>query len=71
MKNILKEDGSVDFDKFNLLTESEQVSYMERWTPQQKMEFLMQNTISEKECFDPIFRLIDEIEQGKFNGSSV
>lgn len=71
MRKILKEDGSIDFKKFELLTESEQISYMERWTPQQKMEYLMQNTISEEECFAPIFKLIDEIEQGKYNGSGL
>ena len=63
MENILKEDGSIDFSKFDLLTESEQMSYMDTWTPQQRMQYLMRNTISEEECFTPIFELIDEIEQ--------
>lgn len=63
MENILKEDGSIDFSKFDLLTESEQMSYMDTWTPLQRMQYLMRNTISEEECFTPIFELIDEIEQ--------
>ena len=71
MGNILKEDGSIDFHKFDLLTESEQTVYMEKWTPQQRMQYLMRNTISEEECFTPIFKLIDEIEQEMNNGSSI
>ncbi|MBD5260652.1 MAG: hypothetical protein HDS38_00785 [Bacteroides sp.] len=68
MEEILKDYRSIDFHKFDLLTESEQQSYMEKWTPQQKMQYLMRNTISEEECFAPIFRLIDEIEQEMNNG---
>ena len=71
MNNILNEDGSIDFHKFDLLTESEKISYMERWTPQQWMSYRMQNTISEEECFAPIFKLIDEIEQEMNNGSNI
>ena len=69
-KKILNEDGSINFNKFNLLTEAEQVSYMVNWTPDQKMEYLMQNTLSEKECYTPIFNLIDQIEEGKINNGS-
>lgn len=64
-KKFLKEDESIDFDKFNLLTESEQLSYMERWTLQRWLAYRLQNTISDEECFAPIFKLIDEIEEGK------
>ena len=71
MENILKEDGSINFHKFDLLTESEQISYMDTWTPQQRMQYLMRNTISEEECFTPIFKLIDETEQAMNNGSSI
>ncbi|MCH5176297.1 MAG: hypothetical protein J1F40_10470 [Prevotellaceae bacterium] len=71
-KMILNEDGSINFNKFNLLTEAEQVSCMVNWTQNQKMEYLMQDTISEKECFTPIFNLIDQIEEGKVkNGGSL
>ena len=58
-KKILNEDCSINFNNFNLHTEAEQVSYMFNWTPYQKMEYLMQNTQSEKECFTPFFNLID------------
>ena len=72
LHGIVNEDGSINFDKFNLLIEAEQVSCMVNWTPNQKMEYLMQNTISEKECFTPIFNLIDQIEEGKVkNGGSL
>ena len=71
MENIIKEDGSIDFCKFDLLTESEQILYMDTLTPQQRMQYLMRNTISEEECFTPIFKLIDEIEQEMNNGSSI
>lgn len=50
---VVNADGSINFTKFNLLTEEEQVSCMVNWTPNQKMEYLMQNTISENECFIP------------------
>ena len=69
-KEILKEDGSIDFEKFNLLTESEQISYMERWTPQQWMAYRMQNTISEDECFGPLLNKLDR-EIAQENGSNI
>lgn len=69
-KNILNEDGSINYDKFNLLTEEEQVSYIEKWTPQEKMRYLMQNTISEEECFGPVLKIIEQDEL-KENGSSI
>ena len=59
-KMILNEDGSIDFEKFNQLNESKQMQLMEKWTPQQWMEYRMQNTISEEECFAPVFELIKE-----------
>lgn len=33
-KKIINEDGSMNFESFNQLNESEQISYMEKWTPQ-------------------------------------
>lgn len=70
-RKFIKKDGSINFDRFALLNESEQISYMENWTPQQWRAYRMQNTISEEECFGPVLKLIDEIEEGKFNGSSI
>ena len=70
-KMILNEDGSIDFEKFNQLNESNQMQLMEKWTPQQWMEYRMQNTISEEECFAPVFELIKEIEDMEKNGSGI
>ena len=58
-KNILNEDGSINFKQFNLLTESDQVMCIEKWSPQQKMQYLMQNTISEEECFGTVLNKIE------------
>lgn len=63
MKNVKNDDGSIDFDKFNLLTESEQLEEMATWNQEQIMAYYMQNTISEEECFAPVLELIDEIEK--------
>ena len=60
-KDYLNEDGSMNFEKFNLLTEIEQISYMEKWTPQQWAEYRMQEpTFTEDEVFVPIFELINK-----------
>ena len=59
---IYNSDGSINFEKFNRLSEAEQARHIEHWTPQQQMEYLMQNTITEEECFGPVFELIEEIE---------
>lgn len=63
LREILKEDGSIDFKKFELLTESEQISYTKSWTPLQWKDYRMQNTISDEECFAPVLKLIDELER--------
>ena len=67
-KMILNEDGSINFEKFNQLDEAKQVKMMEKWTPQQWMEYCMQNTISEEECFGPVFELISELEEMENSG---
>lgn len=59
---IYNRDGTINFEKFNRLSEAEQAKLIEHWTPQQQMEYLMQNTITEEECFGPVFELIEEIE---------
>ena len=66
---ILNEDGSIDFDKFNLLNESEQLEEMATWNQEQIMAYYMQNTISEEECFAPVLELISQIEKEQNNGS--
>lgn len=70
MKRIINEDGSMNFEAFNQLNESEQISYMEKWTEEQKMTFLMQNTISEEECFEPLLNKLDK-EIMEENGSNI
>ena len=59
---IYNRDGTINFEKFNRLSEDQQVKFMEHWTPQQWIEYCMQNTITEEECFGPVFELIEEIE---------
>ena len=70
-KMILNEDGSINFEKFNLLNESEKADITSKWSEQQQFEYLMQNTISEEECFAPVFEIIKEIEDMEKNGSSI
>ena len=60
--NVLKEDV-INFEEFNLLSESEQISKMENWTSQQWFDYGMQNTISEEECFAPVLELINKLEK--------
>ena len=64
-------EGKTAVKNMDKLTESEKVSYMKTWTEQQKLEYLMQNTITEEECFEPIFDLIDKIGEGCFNDSNI
>jgi hypothetical protein len=70
-KYCLKEDESIDFDKFNLLTESEQVSVMTNWNQEQIMSYYMQNSISEEECFTPVLELINNFEKLERNGGNL
>lgn len=67
---VLKEEV-INFEEFNLLSESEQISKMENWTPQQWLDYGMQNTISEEECFAPVLELINRLEKEEMNGSNL
>ena len=69
-KKIINEDGSMNFESFNQLNESEQISYMEKWTPQQWFEYRMHNTISEEECFGSLLNKLDR-EIAEENGSNI
>ena len=69
--HYLNEDESIDFDKFNLLTESEQVSVMTNWNQEQIMSYYMQNSISEEECFTPVLELINNFEKLERNGGNL
>lgn len=58
--DILNEEfQSGDFSRFNLLTKDEQVTVMQKWSKDTWDKFRMQNTVSEEEVFEPIFKLID------------
>ena len=59
---MIKSDEKINFKEFNLLSEKDKIACMEQWTSRQRLSYLLQNTISEEECFGPIFKLIDEIE---------
>ena len=59
--NILNEDGSINFKRFNLLTESQQIAYMKQWTPQHWIAYKTQTpALSEDEVFEPIVQLINQ-----------
>ena len=64
---IYNRDGTINFEKFNRLSEAEQVKHMECWTPQQRMEYLMQNTISEEEIINMIKDEFDLTPRGIIN----
>ena len=70
-KMILNEDESIRFEKINLLNEYEKAVIISRWSAQQQFEYLMQNTISEEDCFAPVFELIKEIEDITKNGCGI
>ncbi len=59
---ILEEIQSGDFTNFNMLSEIQQIEIMKNWDEQQWIRFRMQNTVSEKDVFDPILKLSDEEE---------
>ena len=47
-----------DFSNFNKLNENQQIDIMRHWNKEMWIKYCMQNTVSEEEVFDPIFRLI-------------
>ena len=59
-KTYINEDGAMDFDKFNLLSEEEQLDEMEHWTKKQWIDYRMQDTITEEDCFGPVLELINK-----------
>ena len=60
-KTYINEDGSMDFDKFNLLSEEEQLDEMEHWTEKQWIDYMSQTTaLTEEECFGPVIELINK-----------
>ena len=49
-----------DFSNFNKLNENQQIDIMRHWDRKMWINYCMQNTVSEEEVFDPIFRLIEK-----------
>lgn len=58
-KKILKEIREDNFPNFNRLDEAQKIEIMRSWNREQWTKFCMQNTVPEKEVFDPILKLID------------
>ena len=66
-KTYINEDGSIDFDKFNLLSENEQKNEMLYWTEKQWIDYMSQTpALTEEECFGPILAKIEkEIQENE------
>lgn len=58
-KNILEEIQKGDFSNFNMLNENQQIEIMKKWDRNMWIKYCMQNTVSEEDVFEPIFKLID------------
>ena len=60
-KIYIKEDGAMDFDKFNLLTEAEQINEMEFWTPQQWIAYKSQTpALTRQEVYNAVMEIIKQ-----------
>ena len=66
-KIYINEDGSMDFDKFNLLSENEQKNEMMHWTERQWFDYDNHTpALTEEECFGPILAKIEkEIQENE------
>ena len=49
-----------DFTEFNMLNEDEKIENMKYWTTQIWDSYYLQNTISEDDVFDAVYKIIDE-----------
>lgn len=61
MKKIIAEIQHSDFSNLNKLSESQQIELMKTWDRSMWIKYCMQNTITEEEVFEPIFKLIESI----------
>lgn len=59
---ITKEIKAGNFKNFDWLSEAEKVGLMTNWDRKMWVTFMLRNTVSEEEVFDPIFRLIEDEE---------
>ena len=55
---LLEEIDRGDFTRFNNLDEIKQGEIMKSWNEDKLMKYYMQNTISERECFEPVIKII-------------
>ena len=55
---LLEEIDRGDFQRFEKLDEPKKVKIMETWDDKQWIKYRMQNTISERECFEPVIKII-------------
>lgn len=58
-RTIAEETSHGDFSRFDRLTEQERASIMQTWTKDTWDKFRMQNTITEEEVFDAVFKIIE------------
>lgn len=62
---IFEEVQNGNFSNFNKLNENQKIEIMKKWDRSMWIKFRMQNTVSEREVFDPIFDFIDSDVEGK------
>ena len=60
-KTYINEDGSMDFDKFNLLSKNEQKNEMKGWSEQQWVVYMSQEPIvSTEEIYNHALEVINK-----------
>lgn len=57
---VESENQSKEFVYLDNLDEERKIEIMKNWDKSTWIKFLMQNTVSEHDVFDPIFKLIEE-----------
>ena len=54
-----------NFSNFNMLNDNQKIEIMKKWDRHMWINFRMQNTVSEREVFDPLYDLIDSEKEEK------
>lgn len=52
-----------DFTEFNRLNEDEKVENMKSWTKNMRIKYLSQNSITDDDLFNEIYKIIDNSEK--------
>lgn len=52
-----------DFTEFNRLNEDEKVENMKSWTKDMRIKYLSQNSITDDDLFNEIYKIIDNSEK--------